>query len=604
MWKMITGLLRSPQGRNSLFTYLTEGLAMLGMVLTYRLAAMESKADLDLYVIVRRTVSFAFPVILMGAMVGLTRFVSMSRAPEVARRYLRGAMAWVIPLSIVLVGVGIFLAKHLAWTIFGTYDAAPLILPLGLMTIGIALHGVAYGYLRGRGAVTAANLLQLAVLAVVPCLAFLLFDGIGPVLWFNGIGWILAALLSIVPGLFGRTGGPYRKEGAELLRYGLPRVPGDIALGALLTVPGYVALRTHGLDISAEVGFGATLLNIAAAVFSPVALLLLPAASMQLAVGDHAGLAARIRRMTWIILAASCALMLGFELLATPLLLIYLGHTGDTYVAMSRIIFIGALPFAFFNGMRSVLDAYYHTPRNGVNLMVSFLILLVGSAFHLLVVTPWYTMAVVLVIALFWLGWATWRDTQYVLSELDRRAARSEQDLSVMVVIPDEEDGDTFAASKAQARAFAAVGARMTFFHLESRTSPYRLWRSRRRLKRLLKERRPDVVQVHFGSVAALFTVLVSSVPVVVTFMGDDLDRKSVPGFARARVGGIFSQIAAFFAAGIICTDEEVRSNLWWRSSEAVVLPLGGDGTTHAQETLDHLRSVAYHRTADPAPTA
>jgi hypothetical protein len=38
-----------------------------------------------------------------------------------------------------------------------------------------------------------------------------------------------------------------RRERSELLRYGLPRVPGDIALGALLTVPGYVALRTHGL---------------------------------------------------------------------------------------------------------------------------------------------------------------------------------------------------------------------------------------------------------------------------------------------------------------------------------------------------------------------
>jgi hypothetical protein len=109
------------------------------------------------------------------------------------------------------------------------------------------------------------------------------------------------------------------------------------------------------------------------------------------------------------------------------------------------------------------------------------------------------------------------------------------------------------------------------------------------------------VVHVHFGSVAALFTVLSSSVPVVVTFMGDDLDRREVRGIARPWMGGLFSQLAAFFAAGIICSDEQVRDHLWWRQNDAVILPLHGDGTTHARETLDHLRSVAFHRNGETA---
>ncbi|MFN9326918.1 MAG: hypothetical protein ACK6A5_16190, partial [Flavobacteriales bacterium] len=137
-----------------------------------------------------------------------------------------------------------------------------------------ALHGVAYGYLRGRGASVVANALQLTVLALAPCGAFLLYTDMCAVLWFTGAAWAISALLSVWRGMFGETPGGSRRQGAELLRYGLPRVPGDVALGALLTIPGYVALRTHGLDLSGEVGFGATLLNIAAAVFSPVALLL------------------------------------------------------------------------------------------------------------------------------------------------------------------------------------------------------------------------------------------------------------------------------------------------------------------------------------------
>lgn len=588
-------MMRSPQGRDGVLTYLTEALALLGMVLTFRLAALQSKEDLDLYVIVRRTVAFLFPMVLLGAMVGLTRYTAMSTSGPVARRYLRGALAWVLPLGLGLWGLCALFARPLAWTLFGSYDKASLVAPLGLMTLGIALHGVAYGYLRGRGATVIANGLQITVLALAPCAAFVLFDDMSLVLWSTGAAWALSALLSVLPGIFSDTEGGFRREGAELLRYGLPRVPGDVALGALLTVPGYVALRTHGLSISGEVGFGATLLNIAAAVFSPVALLLLPAASAQLAAGDHAGLAQRIRGMSRIIFLASVALMLGFEVLAELALDIYLGPTGEQYVPMARLVFLGALPFAYFNGMRSVLDAYFRTPRNGVNLTAAFLLLLAGSALHLLVPTPWYTMGLVLVAALLYLGWATWRDVRFVVSELDRLSAQAGHVLQVLVVIPDKEDGQVYADAKREAAELTALGARVTLFHLEDRSSAWRLFRARRKLRSVLKEKRPDVVHVHYGSVAGLFTVLSSAVPVVVTFVGDDLDRSTVPGIARPWLGKFFSQVAAFFAAGLICRDTYVRDRLWWRSSEAMVLN-GAGSRREAELTLAHLRTVALHK--------
>lgn len=598
----IKAFLASPKGKDSLLTFLTEGLSMLGMVLTYRLAANLSKQDLDLYVIVRRTVNFVFPVILMGAMVGLTRFVSMSREAPQKRGYLRGALYWVLPLGALCMVLFTLLARPLAWGLFDSVDRAGLVPPLGAMITGIALHGVAYGYLRGKPAIVAANFVQLSVLALAPCGAFLLWDDMATVLWATGIAWIVVPLLTIMPSLLAPQAAKMRRERSELLRYGLPRVPGDIALGALLTVPGYVALRTYGLDMSGEVGFGATLLGLAAAVFSPVALLLLPAASGRLAAGDHAGLEKSIARMTWMVVAISMLLTIGFELLAHPLLLLYLGEgTGSAYVPMSRIIFLGALPFAFFNGMRSVLDAYFHTPRNGVNLVMAFGILVLGCVFHLLVRTPWYTMGVVLVLSMYWLGWATWRDVRFVRSELRRLSAREDHQLRLVVLIPDKAEGSMYAASKAQAAAFALHGGQVTLFHLENRRSPRRLWQARRAFKKLLREQRPDAVHVHFGSVAALFGVLTSNVPVVVTFMGDDLDRTGVKGLARPWMGGLFSQLAAFFAAGIICSDENVREHLWWRQGEAAVLPLGPDGTGSTAETMAFLREVGLHRNKEEA---
>lgn len=583
-------------GRDSLLTYLTEGLALLGMVLAFRLAAATGKQDLDMYVIARRTVAFLFPVVLMGAMVGLTRYVSMSPSPAVARRYLLGALSWVLPLGALLCLSGVLFARPLAWALFDDPRSEALVPPIGVMTVGIALHGVAYGYLRGRGSIVLANLLQLVVLAVGPCLAFVLLDGMEAALWFTAIAWTIAPLLSVLPDLLAGSAGPISRERGELLRYGLPRVPGDVALGALLTIPGYVALRTHGIGLSGEVGFGATLINIAAAVFSPVALLLLPSAATQLVRGDHLRLAHRVSRMSRIILVASVALTLGFELLASPALRIYLGEAGESYVPMARLVFIGALPFAYFNGMRSLLDAYFRTPRNGINLSKSFMILIAGSAFHLLVPTPWYTMGVVLVIALTYLGLATWRDVRFVRSELHRLHEQGREALRVVVVIPEPEDGVVYAEAREEAAMLRRKGARITLFHLGSRSSVWRLWRDRGRLKRMILRERPDVVHVHYGSVAGLFTVLASALPVVVTFVGDDLDRRDVPGVARPWLGKLFSQLAAFFAAGIICRNVQVREQLWWRSSEALVLNGEAGTEAAAHSTLAHLRAVATHK--------
>ncbi len=596
----IWNFLKSPQGRDSLLTTLTEGLSMLGMILTYRLAAQVSKQDLDIYVIVRRTVSFVFPIILMGAMVGLTRYVAMSRGPEQKRGYLRGAFAWVLPLSVLTMLLSVLLAKPLAWAIYGTEDSAPLVPPLALMAVGITLHGVAYGFLRGKPATITANFVQLMVLAIIPCGAFMLWSDMATVLWATGIGWVAVPLLSIAPSLAAATGdGKRRQERSELLRYGLPRVPGDVALGALLTIPGYVALRTHGLDVSGEVGFGATLLNLAAAVFSPVALLLLPAAAGRLASGDHLRLEKQIARMTRLVFIVSVALTIGFELLSRPLLLAYLGPTGEAYLPMARIIFIGALPFAFFNGMRSVLDAYFHTPRNGLNLLAAFGILLAGSVFHLAVPTPWYTMGIVLVASMCWLGWATWRDVRYVRSELVRLGTRDNGQLRIMAVVPGEKGAALPKDLAGQFDVLGNDGAVVTVFRMPRRASPARLVKLRRQMKKRLAKDRPDVVHVHYGSLTALFAVLVSNVPVVITFAGPDLDRSGTPGKWRPLLGGLFSQVAAFFASGIICPHAEVRDRLWWRQGEAKVLPLGPDGKDSDLATLEFLRGVGLHRTGE-----
>ncbi|MFN6179062.1 MAG: glycosyltransferase [Flavobacteriales bacterium] len=576
MLQKILAMLRSRDGRDSLLTYGAEGLAMVGMVLAYRLAAQEGRHELDLYVVVRRTVSFIFPLLLLGAVVGITRFVAMKSRPEERRRYLIASLYWVVPMAGSVFLIGVLFPEQISWVVFGSGSEKDLVPPLALMIAGIALYGLGYSFQRGRRQLVTANSIQVLALAAVPCLAFFLSNELVTICWGTGIAWMAIALFAMLPAISGPSPGSCAKERGDLLRYGLPRVPGDMALGALLTLPVYVVARTHGLTASGEIGFGTTLLNLAAALFSPLALILLPASASQLASGDHAGLSARIRKLTRLTLAACIGITLVFELAADPILHVYLGENYKDYVFMSRVIFLGAMPFGFFVGLRSVLDAYYHTPRNGINLITALMLLLIGSAIHFIIPTPAIFVAGVLVLALTYLGYATWSDIHFVRTELTRLAERSSHALNIVVVIPAREGSGAYPFAYRQANALERDhGAEVTYFHLNSRTSPFVLLGARRRFKALLKSARPDVVLVYYGSVSALFTVLSSAVPVVVSFQGSDLNRTPSDGFFRDLFGRIFSQLAAFFAAGIVCVSERLRDRLWWRTAEARVFPLG-----------------------------
>ncbi len=576
MIKRLLATLKTKGGLDTISTFAAEGLATLGMVLTYRLAAIAGSHELDLYVVVRRTVSFAYPLVLIGAVVGLTRFVALAHDEAGRRRFLRGAISWVLPFALLLWLVAFVFPSGTSWMIFGSEEGAMLMPALGAMTFGLCMHAVSYSYLRGAGYIHAAKALQLITLALGPCVAFVLFADLRAVLWFTAMVWIAAPVLAMLPFFPGGAGAS--KERVELLRFGLPRVPGDLAFAALLTVPVYMAARTYGLDVAGQVGFGATLLNMVSALFSPVALMLLPTSAAQLARGDHSGLSQRIQRLSTAIIALGVLITIGFELVSRPLLLLYLGETGEQHVLMCRLVFIAAVPFAYFIGLRSVLDAYYHTPRNGINLIVAFLILLVCGVIHFVFPTPPETMAIAMVISLYYLGWATYRDVQHVRSELERLGKRTGNSLNLLVVIPAAEGTGAYPFAYRQANALGErFGANITYFHLDSRTAPLKLIGHRRRFKKLLRKARPDVVLAYYGSVSALFTVLSSAVPVVVYFQGSDLNKTPQDGKLRDFLGRLFSQLAAFFAAGIVCVSERLRDQLWWRVNEVKVFALGAD---------------------------
>lgn len=564
--------------RTHILTYVTEGAVVLATLLVYRMAAELGKDGLDGYVLARRAISFVQPVLLVGLAVGLPRMVAFTHEPSLRRAYLLASLRIILVLCACLVMASALLPVPTAYALLGTTALSRLVVPVAIMVLGLCLHTVTYSYLRGAQRMDQANHAQLLVLVCIPLLLFQVTADLHALLLWTGLAWCAAPLPWLIPVLWGAPLKLAREQRSALLRYGLPRIPGDLAFAAILSVPTIWAAQQYGLDMGGRIGLAITLLNIVGAAFAPISLLLLPQAASMLGKGEFTALETRIARLERTTLLVSTGMLVTVLALIGFLLPLYLkGIDTRPYVSICRGIFLAAPALAYFVALRSLLDAYHTSPRNGANLLRAFaLTALLLVILHVLRTGGEWT-GVSVVAGLYYLAYLTWKDVRHVRAVLRERASGSDHSVRLVMVIPGKEGGNELPFARRQARALTNSGMQVTLFFFDGRTSLRGLWQARRGFKACCEQARPDVVHAQYGTVTALFAVLFSPAPVVITFHGSDLNATPTDGRIRDLLGRAMSQVAAFFAAGIICVSKGLRDRLWWRREEVQILPMGVD---------------------------
>jgi O-antigen/teichoic acid export membrane protein len=162
-----------------------------------------------------------------------------------------------------------------------------------------------------------------------------------------------------------------RQHLGVLLRFGLPRVPGEFALVGLFAIPSLLAVRAHGVIEAGQFSAALSVLTMAAGTFAPVGLVVLPRASAQVATGDLAGLRHLVLRILGGgILLAAIGVAIG-EILIPPFIRWYFGEAFLPAVPYFRAVLLGAIPYAVYILMRSILDALDVRAVNSRNLIVT-----------------------------------------------------------------------------------------------------------------------------------------------------------------------------------------------------------------------------------------
>jgi O-antigen/teichoic acid export membrane protein len=407
--------------KDYILTFITEITILGSGLLVYRLAAnILGKEGFSEYALIRRTISFLLPALILGMGVAIPRYIgySYSNFKKANTYFIAGFIILFFVISIFSLLINLF-QKNFAFLFFGDSKYYYLIFPINIMLIGLIFHSLCYGYFRGNLSMIKANFLQLINMGIVPFLVFFLKDNLKEIILLNGLIIILVSFIFLTMILKNIT---FEKNEIytnlkELMAYGIQRVPGDFGLSGLFSLPSTITAHISGVTIAGYIAFGTSLLNMVGAGFAPLGLILLPKASQLVANKDFKILKTYIIKILKITFVLTFLGIAFFEIFADKIILIYLGTLNYDLLIITRIIIIASIGYTIYVAMRSIIDAYYVKAINTKNIFISLMFFLTVSFGTFLVEKSYIFIVINFAVSIILLGILTLIEVKKVLKD-------------------------------------------------------------------------------------------------------------------------------------------------------------------------------------------
>jgi O-antigen/teichoic acid export membrane protein len=357
--------------------------------------------DLGLYTLERRGMSLLQPFVLLGLTVATPRFIALTigRGSSAHRQYEVAGLSLVAGFAALLSAVILVVPRPFAALFFGSADAVGLARALAGFVFVTACFQVVYSVFRGHLRMLRANLLEILVVGAIPVVVALF----GPTdlvafMWIIN-GAIAMATLAVAGPLVtarspgSRLLGALSREGRELLRFGLVRTPGDLAIVALFSLAPLAVVHSDG---ATEAGYASIIqssLNLVGVAAVPLGVLLLPRVALDIARADER-VVERYSLLARATLDASIGVS-GLLFLAAPLMIAFwLPSIPTQAVTGLQVVAFGLPGYVFYVVFRSFLDAADVRPLSSLatlmglgTLTILVVLLLYAGVFEAVVAT-------------------------------------------------------------------------------------------------------------------------------------------------------------------------------------------------------------------------
>ena len=413
--------------RKYIWPYCSSAIVIVCGLLMYYVAARRfGENGFSEYALSRRTISFLQPFLFQGFGLALTRQVAKAETEsqeESSYSYL--VVTTIILSSIVCcLAVGTWLwSQALSKLFFGSIEYEQSMISLVFFLVGLAVHGIAWAYVRGKMQISFACVLEAMNLGFLPLACFLVGDS--PAEAIGLTGWVTASFsLAALAVVVYKDRSPVSnlvKHGENVFSYAIPRIPGAFAMAALLSLPATICAHVADANFAGYVAFSCSLLGMAGSLISPLGVVLLPHSTKLAANGQKQDM----RRLVWKVLAfGTCSALIivaVVELFAGRALGYFLDEVTIESIFVVRVMACSTIPFLIYLSLRSVLDgatAQAINSRNSILALLTLLVFCTGILFsdagvQLVLVGSLVSMSVLAALTVF--------DTYRILGRLDVR---------------------------------------------------------------------------------------------------------------------------------------------------------------------------------------
>ncbi len=368
-----------PFFRDVSITLVASACVALGGLLLARVLAIETGAEgFASYSLVKQTVNGLFPIVTIGLVGGLPRYLALPReeddpSPEA---YLASAFAICGLAVTAAAGAALVVPSITAAVFFGDSDATRYVLPFVLLLSATTLFYVAYGYFRGLLRLRAGSLLQVLGMAVLPpaLVALLPEEPVHRLITYMALGTAVLSLLAIMRPLTDALRAGHRAlqplGRRRLWNYGRRRVPGEVAQLALFVLVPILAAHVGSLTDVAYLSAGQQILSIVSLSVLPLGLVLLPSLTKMWA-SDRERVAEYVAQLS--AFAATVAIFATFQavLYADIAVRVWLGPEFEQATSVVRVVVAPAGMFVLYLMLRSTLDAVEVKSYNSRNNLIA-----------------------------------------------------------------------------------------------------------------------------------------------------------------------------------------------------------------------------------------
>jgi len=375
-----------PIFKDVFLTFVTQAIVLVTFFFIYRLIAKNfGPYGVGQYSLVRRAIGILQPLLLLGLGVGLPRYIAMSQNREQRSNYIKSGYLLVgIFTFIVLLFINLF-KTFFAKLFFGSVDCSNLVLPLSFLSGGLVLHVLVYSYFRGRLFAKIFNLLQIVNTALVPVIILVFLEKTSIVGLVTSIG-IATFVISFVFLLFfieeffvyirRQT---FKDSLKELLRYGVPRVPGDFIFAGFFSMGVILAVHFASVEEAGYLSVSQSLLTTIGVVTSPLYLILVPKVSKLIVQERTEEITESLNYLIWSILQCTVFVCIQSMIFADIIIRYWLGPEFSVATPVMRIVFFSMIFYLLYSVEGAVLEAAKVKPLNVINVSISFALFLIVS---------------------------------------------------------------------------------------------------------------------------------------------------------------------------------------------------------------------------------